>query len=113
MIIDVAIPGDGNMIEKEAEKILKYNDLIIEIQHMWNVKAKVILVITGNWNHFKTTQTVPGKHKIMELQKIAVLGIAHILQKVPMNKYKTYFMGEITLHVAQTVNTEHLQHCIP
>jgi hypothetical protein len=27
-----------------------------------------------------------------------------------MEKYKTYFMGEITLHVAKTVNTERLQH---
>jgi len=27
-----------------------------------------------------------------------------------MQKYKTYFMGEITLHVAQIVNTEQLQH---
>jgi hypothetical protein len=24
-----------------------------------------------------------------------------------------HFTGEITLHVAQTVNTEQLQHCIP
>ena len=30
-----------------------------------------------------------------------------------MEKYKTYFTDEITLHVAQTVNTEQLQHCIP
>jgi glutaredoxin len=27
--------------------------------------------------------------------------------------YETYFTGEITLHVAQTVNTEQLQHYIP
>jgi methanogenic corrinoid protein MtbC1 len=27
--------------------ILKYKDLTTEIQHMWNIKAKVILVITG------------------------------------------------------------------
>jgi hypothetical protein len=45
MSIDVAIPGDGNVIKKEAEKILKYKDLIIEIQCMWNVKAQVIPVI--------------------------------------------------------------------
>ena len=47
MFIDVANPGDRNVIKKEAEKILKYKDLIIGIQHLWNVKAQVILVITG------------------------------------------------------------------
>ena len=33
-LIDFAISGDGNVIKKEAEKILKYKDLTIEIQHM-------------------------------------------------------------------------------
>jgi len=47
MIIDVAVPGERNVIKKEAEKILKYKDLIIEIQPMWNVKAKVKPVIIG------------------------------------------------------------------
>jgi hypothetical protein len=32
MLLDVAIPGDRNVIQKEAEKILKYKDLTIEIQ---------------------------------------------------------------------------------
>jgi hypothetical protein len=36
----VAIPGDRNVIKKEAEKILKYKDPIMEIQNMWNVKVK-------------------------------------------------------------------------
>jgi hypothetical protein len=47
IIIDVAISGDRNVIRKEAEKILKYKDLTIEIQSMWNVKTKVIPVIIG------------------------------------------------------------------
>jgi hypothetical protein len=47
MLLDVAIPGDRNVIQKEAENILKYKDLKIEIQHMWNVKTRVIPVITG------------------------------------------------------------------
>jgi hypothetical protein len=37
MLIDVAIPGGRIVIQKEAEKILKYKDLTIEIQPMWNV----------------------------------------------------------------------------
>jgi len=47
MLIDAAVLGERNVIKKEAEKILKYKDLIIEIQCVWNVKAKVIPVITG------------------------------------------------------------------
>jgi hypothetical protein len=38
MLIDVAISGERNVNQKGAEKILKYNDLTIEIQCMWNVK---------------------------------------------------------------------------
>ena len=47
MLIDVAISGDRNVIKKEAEKILKYKDLTIEIQRMLNVKTTVIAVIIG------------------------------------------------------------------
>jgi hypothetical protein len=47
MLIDVAIPGDRNVIQKEAEKILKYKYLTVEIQRMWNVKTRVIPVIIG------------------------------------------------------------------
>jgi hypothetical protein len=42
MLIDVEISGDRNVIKKEAEKILKYKDLTVEIQRTWNVKTKVI-----------------------------------------------------------------------
>jgi len=45
MLIDVAILGERNVIKKEAEKFLKYKDLTIEIQRMWNVKTRVIPVI--------------------------------------------------------------------
>ena len=47
MLIDVAISGDRNVIKKEAEKILKYKDLTIEIQSMWKVKTRVIPVTIG------------------------------------------------------------------
>jgi len=74
MPIDVAIPGDKNVIKKEAEYILKYKDLITEIQHMWNVKAKVIPVIIGatgtiskSLRHYLSN--VKAKYEINELQK--------------------------------------------
>ena len=47
ILIAVAIPADRNVVQKEAEKKLKYKSLCIEIQRMWNLKCKVIPVITG------------------------------------------------------------------
>ena len=41
MLIDVAIPGDRNVIKIEAG-ISKYEDLITEIQRVWNGITKVI-----------------------------------------------------------------------
>ena len=89
MLIYVAISGDRNVIKKKAEKILKYKDLSVEIQRMWNVKTKVIPVIieaTRNIsNSFsKYVSNIPGKHEVKELQKTAILGTAHILRKVLM-----------------------------
>jgi len=89
MLIDVAISGDRNVIKKEAEKILKYKDLTIEIQRMWNVKTWVIPVIIGatgaiSKSFRKYVSNIPGKHEVKELQKTVVLGNAHILRKVLM-----------------------------
>ena len=66
---DVAVPGDGNVIEKEAGKILKYKDRTIEVQRTWNVKAKVIPVITGATGTISKSlgqylSNIPGKHEI-------------------------------------------------
>jgi len=62
------------VLKKEAEKILKYKELIIEVQRMWNVKAKGIPVIAGATG---TISKLPrkylsgrtGEHEIKELQK--------------------------------------------
>jgi hypothetical protein len=62
MIIDVAIPGDRNVIKKEAKKILKYKELTIEIQRVWSVKTNVTPIITGDWNHFRILQKILGQH---------------------------------------------------
>jgi hypothetical protein len=77
------------VIKKEAEKILKYKDLITEIQRMWNVKTKLAPVIIGatgtiSKSFRKYLSSITGKHDIKELQKTAILGTAHILRKVLM-----------------------------
>jgi hypothetical protein len=41
----VVISEDRNVMQKEAEKKLKYKSLGIEIQHMWNLKCTIIPVI--------------------------------------------------------------------
>jgi hypothetical protein len=57
MLIDAAIPGDK--CDKQAEKSLKYKDLITEIQHIWNVKTKGDGSSNrSNWNHFKILQRI-------------------------------------------------------
>jgi hypothetical protein len=89
MLIDVAIPGDRNVIQKEAEKILKYKDLTIEIQRMWNIKTRMIPVIIGATGTISKTfrkyvSIITGKHEVRELQKKTILGTAHILRRVLM-----------------------------
>jgi len=75
------------VIKKEAEKILKYKYLKIEIQRMWKLKRRVISVIIGatgtiSKSFRKYMRNITGSHEVKELQKTAILGTAHIIQKV-------------------------------
>jgi len=74
MLIDGAISGDRTVIKKESERILRYRVLIIEIQCMWIVKAKVIPVIpeaagTLSESLRQCLSNTTGKDEINELQK--------------------------------------------
>jgi len=56
---------------------------------MWNVKTKVIPVISGangtiSKSFRKYVSNIPGKHEVKELQTKAILGTAHVLRKVLM-----------------------------
>ena len=86
-LIHVAIPADRNVVQKEAEKKLKYKSLCIETQRMWNLKCTVIPVIIGATGIVtrslrKNLEAVQGKHSIDSLQKTAILGTSHIIRKV-------------------------------
>jgi hypothetical protein len=81
--------GERNVIKKEAEKILKYKNLTIEIQCMWNVKTKLTPVIIGATRTIlklfrKYVSNITENHEVKEIQKTAILGTAHILRKVLM-----------------------------
>jgi len=78
---------NNNNNNKQAEKILKYKDLTIEMQLMWNVKTEAIPVIIGTTGTIsksfrKYVSNLPGNHEVKELQKTATLGTAHILRKM-------------------------------
>ena len=86
LIIDIAVPEDRNICQKEREKIEKYQDLRIEIQKLWNIKAKVVPVVigalgahTGKLNDYLAQ--IPGQHHAPQLIKAALLGSAHILRR--------------------------------
>ena len=66
-LIDVAISADRNVVQKEAEKKLKYKSLCVEIQRMCNPKCTIIPIVTRSLR--KNLEAVPGKHSIDSLQK--------------------------------------------
>jgi hypothetical protein len=79
MLIDVAIPGHRNVIQKEGEKILKYKDLTIEKQRMWNVKTRVMPLIIGatitiSKSFRKYVSNILGNHEVRKLQKNCYIG---------------------------------------
>jgi hypothetical protein len=64
-LIDEAIPSDKNVIQKEVKKKLKYKNLSIEIQRIWNMKCFVTPVIIGatgivSKSLQKYLETIPG-----------------------------------------------------
>ena len=86
-IIDVAIPGDARVPQKEAEKIEKYSDLRRELQKLWKVKAKVVPIVVGALGTVSKSLTgylkeIKVSTKIQVIQKSALLGTARILRKV-------------------------------
>jgi len=87
MLTDVVISGDRNVIKKEAEEILKYKALKIEIQHMWNVKTKVIPVIIGatgtiSKSFRKYVSNIPGNMKSRNSRKQPYWALHTLLRKV-------------------------------
>ena len=86
-IIDLAVPGDSRIEEKEKGKIEKYQELGKELQKIWNVKVKIIPLVVGSFgaiskqfsNRLKQIGITVGTAQV---QKTVLLGTARILRKV-------------------------------
>jgi hypothetical protein len=99
-LIDVAIPSDMNVIQKESEKKLKHKNVCIEIQRMWNMKCFVIPVIIGATGIVtrglqKYLETIAGKHSIDPLQKknSCTRNITHYKESATIRNLKPEWWG--------------------
>jgi hypothetical protein len=62
MLMDAAIPKDRTVIKKETEKILKYRPHNINSAHVERESKSGTGNNRGDWNRFKSTQTIPEQH---------------------------------------------------
>ena len=93
LIIDIAIPGDKNIITKEQEKIDKYQDLQTELGKLWKLKTEVVPVVVGalattsqNLNIYIKKIDVPIVTSC--LQKTVILGTAFILRVLDISQFR-------------------------
>ena len=93
LIIDIAIPGDKNIITKEQEKIDKYQDLQTELGKLWKLKTEVVPVVVGalattsqNLNIYIKKIDVPIVTSC--LQKTVILGTAFILRMLDISQFR-------------------------
>ena len=47
LLIDIAVPADARVEEKEQEKINRYQALARELKRLWKVETKVIPIVVG------------------------------------------------------------------
>jgi len=88
MLFDVAIPSDFNVVDKEAEKINKYQDLRIELEWLWKMRTSVVPVTIGalscvshSFTKHLSSLSMPTVDKFI-LRKSASLGSVKIMRCV-------------------------------
>ena len=88
IIVDIAVPADRRVEEKEQEKVGKYQDLKTEIGRMWGIrKVQVVPAVIGALGSVpkgfdKWIEKLDIQCNIVDMQKTALLGTARILRKV-------------------------------
>ena len=88
LIVDIDVPADRRVEEKEQEKVEKYQDLKREIGRMWEIrKVQVVPVVIGAIGSVskgidKWIEKLDIKRNFVDMQNTALLGTARILRKV-------------------------------
>ena len=88
LIVDIAVPADRRVEEKEQEKVEKYQDLKREIGRMWEIrKVQVVPVVIGALGSVskgfdKWIEKLDIQCNFVDMQKTALLGTARILRTV-------------------------------
>ena len=86
-IIDIAMPGEIRVREKEQEKIERYLELKRKIKRIWDIRSiKIIPVVVGTLGSTskklkKCIEELEVAISTALLQKTALLGTARILRK--------------------------------
>jgi len=79
IIVDVAVPGDCRVHDKEKEKVEKYQELKREIKRLWSLrKVQVVPIVVGALGRVSKSIEM----SVGAVQKSALLGTARILRKV-------------------------------
>ena len=85
--IDIAYPFDNRIVEKEDEKVEKYQDLKYEIKKIWKFKEVTIVPIvigalgTLSKNFCSWMDKIGMREKTDLLQKACLLGTAKVIRR--------------------------------
>ena len=87
IIVDIAVPGDSNVLQKETEKYEKCQNLAREIKGIWKSRPKVVPVVVIAL--ISVSKKLAGhleqlriKDRTRTMKKSPLLGSAQILRKV-------------------------------
>ena len=105
----MSVPSGTNVSLKIFEKLSKYKDLEIKVTKMWHLKVATLSVVSGALNVVAKTVSnyvlqILGAPTLPELQKITLMGTAHILRKIFLKKLKTQISYSIQIIRMKTMN---------
>ena len=85
-IIDIAVPGNARVEDKEKENVEKYQDLARELHRLWETSVNVIPVVGALGAVAKLEEYLgmikTQQKEVNRIQFSALLGTATILRKV-------------------------------